>query len=418
MSNIKTFSEVSNDLFKKTSSPEIKLFISNIINEIISSRFSDSSMINRPFTLIKTYQYQFKQYYTYQQYKGSLCGFHSLFNIYYFIQYLVTNHKDFLLKIKNAWEFWSFYNETLHFLFKNLKLEQSAKNSLIKGGPLERFQFIFLLNNFPKIKNMFSNLSKQNYIISYTKFLYGFNLFNGTIEEAIDFQEKINEFLLKSNKNHILILLLGIVTHWNILIIHKNLTDKLNIYFLDSKNSPEIFVCHYNSENFLMNKEKYLSKKLFKNEWQKKCTNDWYESMNKIIDIIFNVINKKLNLIYYVMENKIKVFLDSFNDKINIDLNDNNYLNIYNANKKENNEKIWEWITEEFHPAYFHDDIIEDLNKTKIIIKNKDILNNWSELMNLFLEEEEKKIDLIEDKKNIIKRYIKEINDFKNIFKN
>ena len=107
---------------------------------------------------------------------------------------------------------------------------------------MERYQFVYLLKEFPKIRELFNDLDDK-YIIDFTKFLYGFGIFNGTIDEAIDFQSKMNNFMKDESKykEKVLIILLGIVNHWNILILHKNIQNKIKIYFLDSRNSPEIF---------------------------------------------------------------------------------------------------------------------------------------------------------------------------------
>ena len=173
----------------------LKSVLFNLINDIITGNFISSSNISNTYSLINTKYYQFKQYYTYNQNIGSLCGFHSLFNIYYFLQYLTTEENNqnkayYLYNLRNAWSFWSFYKESINYLLNNLPLEPKAKESLVKGGPLERYQFIYLLKEFPKIKRLFNNIS-DNYTISFTKFLYGFGIFNGTTDEAMDFQEKV-----------------------------------------------------------------------------------------------------------------------------------------------------------------------------------------------------------------------------------
>ena len=225
---------------------ETRELLFKLINEIIIGTFSSYEGTKGDFVLINTKYFQFRQYFTYNQNIGYLCGFHSLFNIYYFLQYLTSkeiNQKNIaLFNLKNAWNFWSFYKESINYLLTNLKLESYAEKSLKNEGPLERYQFVYLLEEFPKMKILFNNL-KVNYDISFTKFLYGFGIFNGTIEEGIDFQNKIDKFLenRSQNKEKILIILLGIVNHWNILILHKNLQQEIDIYLLDSRNSPEMF---------------------------------------------------------------------------------------------------------------------------------------------------------------------------------
>ena len=223
--NINNSEEAEN--WKDNAQTQQKLF--NLINQIIIGTFTSYGEEKREFSLVNTKYFNFKQYFTYNQNIGYLCGFHSLFNIYYFLQYLAskeeTQKNKALFNLKNAWSFWSFYKESLNFLLNNLKLEESSINSLKNEGPLERYQFVYLLEEFPKMK-----------------ILYGFGIFNGTFEESIDFQRKIDDFLNnKAEKEKILIILLGIVNHWNILILYRNAQNEISIYLLDSRNSPELF---------------------------------------------------------------------------------------------------------------------------------------------------------------------------------
>ena len=174
-----------------------KIICLNLINDIIMGTLISSENRKQSYQIIHTNYFDFTQYFTYKQNMNALCGFHSLFNIYYFLQYLTAKENDknfYLLTLRNAWSFWTLYNESLNYLLNNLSLEKKAKENLIKGGSLERYQFVYLLKEFQKIKNLF-NYINNNYIISFTKFLYGFGIFNGTIDEAMDFQEKMNKFM-------------------------------------------------------------------------------------------------------------------------------------------------------------------------------------------------------------------------------
>ena len=416
---------------EKTDDETQKLLL-KLINEIIVGTFSSYEQTKEDFYLINTKYFQIKQYYTYNQTVGSsLCGFHSLFNIYYFLKFLTSKELNqqiyALFNLKNAWSFWSFYKDSINFLLTNLKLEPKAEQSIRNEGPLERYQFIYLLNEFPKMKELFNEV-KLNYDVSLTKFLFGFGIFNGTIEEGIDFQEKINKFIENNNlkREKILIILLGIVNHWNVLIFYKNNQNKIDIDLLDSRNSPEIFnsIELYdeindkkdNKEKIEKLKDEYINsilKKKLKNkkltEWDITCRKDWYDSMNKSIILIFKILLKKVNLLNYIIDNKINLLLNNFYSKTNIDL-----IKIENENKLKNinynKDQINKWIKEDYHPALFNDEILKDIIKVKYIIKDKKFIL-WIKFMKTYLNDLKYSKFLNEIDKDISSRYINYLNE-------
>ena len=421
---------------KEKAEDERQKLLMKIINEIIIGTFSSYEGTQEDYFLINNNYFQIKQYYTYNQNIGSsLCGFHSLFNIYYFLKFLTSKElnkqKYALFNLRNAWSFWSFYNDTINYLLTNLKLESKAEKSLKNEGPLERYQFIYLLNEFPKMKALFNEL-KQNYDIYLTKYLFGFGIFNGSIEEGIDFQEKINKFLENSNSNkeNILIILLGIVNHWNVLIFHKNYQNKIEIYLLDSRNSPEIFNSielyeeinnkKYNGAKIEQLKEEYINniiKKKPKNKsltkWDITCRKEWYDSMNKSIILILKILIKKINLLNYIIDNKINLLLNNFFSKTNIDLikigNENKLNNIIDYIKNYEN-KIIIWIKEDYHPAVFQDEILNDIIKVKYNIKDTKFIL-WIKLMKSYLNELKDDKSLNELDKDIAMRYLNCLNE-------
>jgi hypothetical protein len=132
-----------------------KQIFMQLVNDIILGNFITSDYMKDSYININTKYFQFKLYYTYEQNINNMCGFHSLFNIYYFLKYLTSNESNdeknkYLFQIKNAWSFWSFYKESINYLLSNLPLEDKAKKSLMTGGPLERYQFVYLLPLAPQ----------------------------------------------------------------------------------------------------------------------------------------------------------------------------------------------------------------------------------------------------------------------------
>ena len=128
--------------------------------------------------------------------------------------------------------------------------------------------------------------------------------------------------------------------------------------------------------------------------------------MNQSILIIFKILKKELDLLHYIFDKKIVLLINSFIAKTNIDLN--NLKNDINIDKY--NNKIIEWIKEEYHPASFRDNILNDLKKNKIKYKNKNLIN-WIKIMDIFIDKKKKEFE--NDEENIIIRYLKVINELK-----
>ena len=175
-----------------------EIFIKEILENIIKEKYTYITRKKMDNLQIKTEKLTLKQYYTFQQYEGNICGFHSLFNMLNFIKFLKTQNHLYIDKMNNNWKFYTFYYKTLKYILNNMQLQKSAIKSLIKNGPLERYQFKFLISNNKKILSVLNN--DENYDISILQFFYGFNRFNGTINEAINFQNGINNFLNNNKK--------------------------------------------------------------------------------------------------------------------------------------------------------------------------------------------------------------------------
>jgi len=373
-------------------SNEIYSYCYNLIESIILGNYYNISSEKNDFNLINNLDLKIYYYNTYVQNGGNLCGFYSLFNLYNFILYLKTKEIKYIHILKSPFDFFIFYKQILNYIFANLKLEISAIKNLKESGCLERFQFDYILNNHPNILNTFSD-DNQKFFIKYTKFFFGFNHFNGTSKEAIQFQIEINNFLY-NNKTiyNILIILLGIVNHWNILILKKNnKKNKIKKYFLDSRNIPEMFKINYKNDDEIQNLvNKLINRNLSYNRKQPSYVwitflKQWIIDMNNSLNIISDILNNKYSIYELILNHMINEFCEKF-FQYNIEI----------------------FISVQYHPKYFEDEILKFINEFNFINKIK-LLNNG----NKFLEILEKINIYINNKKN--KENIEIYNKYKEI---
>ena len=335
-----------------------KSFIKEILENIINEKYTYNTKLKIDSLQIKTKKFTLKQYYTLNQSEGNFCGFHSLFNMLNFIKFLKTKNRVYIDKMNNNWKFYKFYFKTLNYILNNMQLQKSAIKSLITRGPLERYQFKFLISNNKKIISQFS--SDENYDISILQFFYGFNRFNGTINEAINFQNGINNFLNNNNKKKILIIILGIVNHWNLLVIERNIDNINKYYFLDSRNYFTIFNIDY--ENFESESMKeivnyYIGNCKTRNNrnpssWSINCFKVWIKDMNKSLEIIFDILNQKMNLFDMIINENVDIFINSFEETTLFNLD-----NDINLKCNENIEKVFSFMKNNYLPSLFEGEI-------------------------------------------------------------
>ena len=335
-----------------------KSFIKEILENIINEKYTYITKVKMDSLQIKTKQLTLKQYYTLNQSEGNFCGFHSLFNMLNFIKFLKTKNRVYIDKMNNNWKFYKFYFKTLNYILNNMQLQKSAIKSLITRGPLERYQFKFLISNNKKIISQLS--SDENYDISILQFFYGFNRFNGTINEAINFQNGINNFLNNNNKKKILIIILGIVNHWNLLVIERNIDNINKYYFLDSRNYFTIFNIDY--ENFESESMKEIVNSYIENcktrnnrnpsSWSINCFKVWIKDMNKSLEIIFDILNQKMNLFDMIINENVDIFINSFEETTLFNLD-----NDINLKCNENIEKVFSFMKNNYLPSLFEGEI-------------------------------------------------------------
>lgn len=406
-----------------------EVYIVKLINEIISGTYISQSTIGRPIKNIITISKNFEitEYFTYQQKGGNICGFYALFNVVNFVMYLKTNNEEYLKKMNSVWEFWSFHYNSMQYLLNNLKIEPSGVKSLLNGGPLERYQFNFLLQKNKEISSAIS--SDNNYNITFSRFFYGFGRVNGLSQiEVKNIQKEIDTFLnfdgeknMKFRKN-LCIILLGITNHWNILLIERNFSNLIKpnkYYFLDSRNYPEIF----SMSNDESKKQKFINCCIQKaimfsgkepNSWWVHCLPYWIEDMNKAMLILKQIFEGTTTLCDVFMNQNIDSLLKSFEEKTLIQL-DEGTIKLDNI---ELVDKIEQWVKCEYHPKVLSFDISEplhffDYSKQLDKINNYPKFYHWIEQMEQFLIIITEKAKENNELKEIIQRYDEIIKELK-----
>ena len=361
-------------------------FIRKILVEIINGQYSFISNKKEQKYLIRNSKLNFNQYITLQQRGGNICGFYSLFNMIYFTRFLKTKNPIYLNKMNNNFKFWKFYIKSLNYLLNNLTLQKPALKSLISNGPLERYQLRFLIKNNKKIISSLND--DNNYQVSILDFFFFFLRFNGTKTEAINFQNGINNFLTNSNKKKILIIILGIVNHWNLLFIERDINNNNNYYFLDSRNCNEKFNVDYeNSESNEMKKiinEFINNSKLYSHQnptdWWIQCLPIWIKDMNVSLEFLFEISKGKINLFDIIINEVFSIFVSSFEESTFIDLNDN-----INYNNDDIINKILLFMKSIYPPLLFEGEIYRYFNDFQY--KNINKIKCWEKfikIMNIF----------------------------------
>jgi hypothetical protein len=94
-----------------------------------------------------------------------------------------------------------------------MPLEHTALDSLLKEGPLERYQFKFILESNNKVKRKLAGNKKLE--ISFFRFFYGFGIIQGMKKDEIkSLQDNIELFKVNKTRNLVYVILLGITNHW------------------------------------------------------------------------------------------------------------------------------------------------------------------------------------------------------------
>lgn len=325
------------------------------------------------------------------QHSGALCGFHCVFNIIYFLQYLksediMVRNKN-LIKMNSTVKFWKLYEKLQKFLLGNPNVTKGDKESLRKLGALERYQFKIILESYPKFKKI--NKIKLKFLT----FFFAFNFIQGmSKQEIIDLQEAMKTFREYNKKGQklVYVMLLGITNHWSILIL-ENDNSNIKFYYLDSKNS-NVFNIEDNQNDVLMtNNPTYLkndntcilnldinkkyedfAEKIYADiakyrkpldGWFKKCYIQWLHDINLTVDLFYRIIYENYSLCEFFLESVLDRFVKTFEEYNSLKLDNktiNSIINVKIISKeaiRDYKSRLILWLNVEYHPKIINVDI-------------------------------------------------------------
>jgi len=358
------------------------------------------------------------------QHGGALCGFFSLYNILNFLEYL-KNREDkfsqlyFLKKTNSTSQFWLFYKKTVKFLLDSEVVDKSDRESLLKMGQLERYQFKLLLETNKEIKTTISSSEKLE--IKFLNYFYGFNSIQGMSDEEIkDLQIALNYFK-KWNKEKILIyvILLGVTNHWSVLIL-ENFKGEIKHYYLDSSNENVFKLVNdfyeqnkfsYKSfENFLkhpelsVHVERYAERQCNEMEkfitnpispWFRKCYQQWILDINSVFVDISKILHENLSLYEIVINSMIERVTDTFEEYNSCKLDSESFTELNKVMESSYSEeetilikeKLLQWLTIEYHPQVLKTDVLDSFEAYSDFFSIRNLqgfikLENWIKFSN------------------------------------
>jgi len=353
---------------------------------------------------------------TKEQNGGALCGFFSLFNLINFLQFLKNrdNKKKqlfYLRKLNSTPQFWCFYRDTVNFLLDSIMINRTDKKSLLKMGPLERYQFKYILQAHPEIKKLVdSDINNQIKILHY---FYGFNFIQSmSKQEIIELQKDLEFFkTYKEDKHLIYVILLGVTDHWSILILD-NSKGEIKNYYLDSNKDNAFILNPVDEFEFLQNKHIDLKKHFIdlktKNDeiekfvdysckeiekyriepispWFRRCYVQWTIDINLVVRDIFRIIYDDENHSFYeiYLNSMIWRLTKTFEEYISIKLESEEDIYNYSEDIFLIKEKFLQWLMIEYHPKVLKVDILntfESFADSFYVknLKNKSIYGQFS----------------------------------------
>ena len=204
--------EIETNKYNKSNSPEVKTYIINLLQDIISEiNLKENLNINiveegnkikdNLINIITIRQkYSLKIIKSKIQEGGALCGFYCLFNLINFLKFLKNSEKIekeiyYLKKINSGSQFWRFYLNNIKFLLDSPYVYEDDKESLKKKGPLERYQFNLLIEKKTNISKKLAS-DESSSICIYSFFFAFDSIVSENKDEILKLQEVKMSYLI------------------------------------------------------------------------------------------------------------------------------------------------------------------------------------------------------------------------------
>lgn len=317
----------------------------------------------------------------YLQFKGDLCGFHTLFNTSCLLNYFFENDSFYLEKMNSGVEFYKYHSKIMNYVkYYNDKFEYDNEDDRIQEyiiedvlnfGPLDQ-SLIPLLTNDLDFKELANKLKYE----LVTLFFSHDNIVTQDINEIKEIQKKINHFI-SDNEVKFLVIILGITNHWTGMVIMKQKDNSYKCYFLESLNEQPYLSYLKDKESIknyveIFNKDKNSKGVKNMSEFDKDMFCCWFSDVKKAHNLIYKLFNKSgFSLIEYFVEKNWNCFC--------------NYL--LNA-KIENVKDLIILLNDKIHPLVVRNDtleimITENMSFESLKIFNFELFENIVKCVNL-----------------------------------
>ncbi|EAR97829.2 hypothetical protein TTHERM_00277140 (macronuclear) [Tetrahymena thermophila SB210] len=364
----------------------------------------------------------------YDQYTNSLCGFHSLFNAFYMIDYLTKDkNEQSLVSINQPANFWRFYYSTYRFLLDQYPNKQDLKY-LDNLGPLERSHLEFFIEKSELVLEKKHQCSQKNMDLILFPFYYGFGIVQLSEDQVDQFNQIVNLFN-QSQKDTLVIVFTGTTNHWITYIAYKDFfKNEKKFYFLDSANLSLNDLLDENIDALLLEietkqKNRGVEEKTDSRESSLHTTITSLKDRKTVLNLLNNCFLEKVRLEVCMIENQFKEMFVTFTEYFP---NWREQLEIPLVNepsqKLENQLKIEILVTfikYEYRPQVIEHDILKVMKKySHDFYKyfDKDfgkLIIQWIDLNQITLQNIKNEIKEDQEIVNMIDKYICVIQEIK-----
>jgi len=275
--------------------------------------------------------------------------------------------------MEHSANFWVNYFQLYMFLKKHYpnKLETQQLDNL---GPLDRIHLSFALEKYDKLTHL-SQRFKQDLgvILHIIPFFYGAGVMQNGLDELYDLEFKRPEFF--NGDSHLVIFVLGIFTHWSLLIVAIDKLGSKTYAYVDSQNIDlqQILDQRYDDcYQFMVNRRQEMGKKPHI-EKDKKEAYKYYEDLHNGLHILVNFMEGKKSLMAYLLERQIQEMLKVLTDYTKLNLAKSGDFIQEPSTMFTYYDPLYTWFDQEYRPQVIKNDILLPFNEHKHVLDQEDV---------------------------------------------